>query len=125
MFKVLETRTEDGKENPGTTIQSSKFKECQPVLTNTRHVNTHWVVLSCKKWWDTLSPDEQKLIRQAAVASRDFERKDSRVDSKKAMDTLKEHGMKINVVRSEERRVGKECVSTCRSRWSPSHSKKK
>src|SRR3546814_1278861 len=27
--------------------------------------------------------------------------------------------------RSEERRVGKECVSTCRARWSPDHSKKK
>src|SRR3546814_15335529 len=26
--------------------------------------------------------------------------------------------------RSEERRVGKECVSTCRSRWSPDHQKK-
>src|SRR3546814_17415524 len=26
--------------------------------------------------------------------------------------------------RSEERRVGKECVSTCRSRWSPYNSKK-
>src|SRR3546814_12464298 len=25
------------------------------------------------------------------------------------------------VYRSEERRVGKECVSTCRSRWSPYH----
>src|SRR3546814_14252614 len=25
------------------------------------------------------------------------------------------------VVRSEERRVGKECVSTCRYRWSPYH----
>src|SRR3546814_1036639 len=25
------------------------------------------------------------------------------------------------VIRSEERRVGKECVSTCRSRWSPYH----
>src|SRR3546814_5079168 len=24
-------------------------------------------------------------------------------------------------IRSEERRVGKECVSTCRSRWSPYH----
>src|SRR3546814_11524383 len=24
-------------------------------------------------------------------------------------------------LRSEERRVGPECVSTCRSRWSPSH----
>src|SRR3546814_11990678 len=28
-------------------------------------------------------------------------------------------------VRSEERRVGKECVSTCRSRWSPYHQNKK
>src|SRR3546814_14791726 len=27
--------------------------------------------------------------------------------------------------RSEERRVGKECVSTCRSRWWPYHQKKK
>src|SRR3546814_20558991 len=27
-------------------------------------------------------------------------------------------------LRSEERRVGKECVSTCRSRWSPKHSQK-
>src|SRR3546814_13818227 len=27
--------------------------------------------------------------------------------------------------RSEERRVGKECVSTCRSRWSPYNSKQK
>src|SRR3546814_15565733 len=28
-------------------------------------------------------------------------------------------------LRSEERRVGKECVSTCRYRWSPYHYKKK
>src|SRR3546814_18651101 len=28
-------------------------------------------------------------------------------------------------LRSEERRVGKECVSTCSSRWSPYHEKKK
>src|SRR3546814_17466536 len=28
-------------------------------------------------------------------------------------------GVHIDLSRSEERRVGKECVSTCRSRWSP------
>src|SRR3546814_12677391 len=27
----------------------------------------------------------------------------------------------FSIARSEERRVGKECVSTCRSRWSPYH----
>src|SRR3546814_3055616 len=30
-------------------------------------------------------------------------------------------GMLFPETRSEERRVGKECVSTCRSRWSPYH----
>src|SRR3546814_13744280 len=30
-------------------------------------------------------------------------------------------GHKTFITRSEERRVGKECVSTCRSRWSPYH----
>src|SRR3546814_12324203 len=29
--------------------------------------------------------------------------------------------MVVRALRSEERRVGKECVSTCRSRWSPYH----
>src|SRR3546814_18104296 len=29
--------------------------------------------------------------------------------------------LKARAGRSEERRVGKECVSTCRSRWSPYH----
>src|SRR3546814_13691226 len=30
-------------------------------------------------------------------------------------------GEAVAFLRSEERRVGKECVSTCRSRWSPYH----
>ena len=29
--------------------------------------------------------------------------------------------LELSSARSEERRVGKECVSTCRSRWSPYH----
>ncbi|WP_447918966.1 TRAP transporter substrate-binding protein [Achromobacter aegrifaciens] len=102
LFTALETRTVDGQENPITTIQSSKFYEVQPYLTITRHVYTPWVVLASKKWWDTLSPDEQKLIRQAAASSRDFERLDSRADSQKAMTTLEKAGMKINTVSPEE-----------------------
>src|SRR3546814_2582017 len=36
------------------------------------------------------------------------------------LDITVKHVMLI-AIRSEERRVGTECVSTCRSRWSPSH----
>src|SRR3546814_18870417 len=32
---------------------------------------------------------------------------------------LHARGGDVQALRSEERRVGKECVSTCRSRWSP------
>src|SRR3546814_15502412 len=35
--------------------------------------------------------------------------------------TYKYEGGGAAVLRSEERRVGKECVRTCRSRWSPYH----
>src|SRR3546814_4944859 len=36
-------------------------------------------------------------------------------------DPIDQGGWHIFHTRSEERRVGKECVSTCRSRWSPYH----
>src|SRR3546814_536817 len=35
--------------------------------------------------------------------------------------TWQHHHRRVVAVRSEERRVGQECVSTCRSRWSPYH----
>src|SRR3546814_17211007 len=34
------------------------------------------------------------------------------------------NAVRFDHARSEERRLGKECVSTCRSRWSPNPSKK-
>src|SRR3546814_20906347 len=42
------------------------------------------------------------------------------LDAQKIEVGLDELG-KIARIRSEERRVGKECVSTCRSRWAPCH----
>src|SRR3546814_14884608 len=63
------------------------------------------------------------VIRQAASAPQPFEwglgcgpARLSR-HQKRLLDEAAAFGIR----RSEERRVGKECVSTCRSRWSPSH----
>src|SRR3546814_12855768 len=45
-------------------------------------------------------------------------------DTGTVLRSLAAQGIPIGIVsniRSEERRVGKECVSTCRSRWSPYH----
>jgi tripartite ATP-independent transporter DctP family solute receptor len=102
LFTALESRTVDGQENPVNTIQSSKFYEVQKYLSITKHVYSPWIVLASKKWWDGLNADEKKAIEEAAVASRDFERKDSRAAGDKALDVLKQKGMQVTVVSNKE-----------------------
>src|SRR3546814_14430033 len=43
------------------------------------------------------------------------------VTAQRRVENVQDVPVSISTVRSEERRVGKECVSTCRSRWSPYH----
>ncbi|HXH02565.1 MAG TPA: TRAP transporter substrate-binding protein [Candidatus Competibacteraceae bacterium] len=102
LFTALETKAVDGQENPVNTIQSSKFYEVQKYLSMTKHVYSPWIMLASKKWWDGLSADEQALIRQAAAAARDFERKDSRDEAAKAIAFLKEQGMEVNELSDAE-----------------------
>ena len=98
LFSALETKTVDGQENPYNTILSSKFYEVQKYLSITNHVYSPWIVTVSKKWWDTLSPAEQKVLMDAAKASREFERKDTREEAGRALADLKAKGMQINEV---------------------------
>src|SRR3546814_14070911 len=68
---------------------------------------------------DDLSFYRQFETVQKAVAQRHAQRVDVSED---LLRRLYEMGDRRDFFfRSEERRVGKECVSTCRSRWSPHH----
>ena len=96
LFTALETKAVDGQENPYNTILSSKFYEVQKYLTVTNHVYSPWIVLVSKKYWDGLSKAEQKVLLDAAVKSRDFERKDTREEAAKALAELKAKGMQVN-----------------------------
>jgi TRAP-type transport system periplasmic protein len=102
LFSALETKAVDGQENPFNTILSSKFYEVQTYLSVTNHVYSPWIVLVSKKWWDTLSKDEQKILADAAKLSRDFERKDTREEAGKALADLKGKGMKVNEISTVE-----------------------
>ena len=96
LFTALETRAVDGQENPFNTVVSSKFYEVQKYLTVTNHVYSPWIVTVSKKWWDTLSSAEKKVLQDAAVKSRDFERKDTREEATKALAELNAKGMQVN-----------------------------
>src|SRR3546814_14495672 len=62
-------------------------------------------------------------VSLAVAATNDLARFDAAVHEEldDCVGTLLGQHLVVSVSRSEERRVGKECVSTCRSRWSPYH----
>ena len=102
LFTALETKAVDGQENPFNTVVSSKFYEVQKYLTVTNHVYSPWIVTVSKKWWDTLTPAEKKVLHDAAVKSRDFERQDTREEAAKALAELKAKGMQVNELPAAE-----------------------
>src|SRR3546814_19880252 len=63
-------------------------------------------------------------LRDLVLMVREDQVLPARVNVDRIAQMLLDHGRAFDM-RSEERRVGQECVSTCRSRWSPSHYKKK
>ncbi|WP_044731522.1 TRAP transporter substrate-binding protein [Geobacillus kaustophilus] len=103
VFTALESKTIDGQENPLATIKSNKFYEVQKHLSLTKHVYTPFVFLVSKKFWDTLSPEEQKILQDAAVEAGKYQRQLSREEDQKALEDLKKTGVKINEVSDEER----------------------
>lgn len=102
LFSALETKTVDGQENPFNTVVSSKFYEVQKYLSVTNHVYSPWIVTVSKKWWDQLSKAEQKILQDAALASRDFERTDTRKEAAQALADLKAKGMQVNELPASE-----------------------
>ena len=103
VFTALESKTVDGQENPLATIKSNKYYEVQDYLSLTKHVYTPFVFLVSKKFWDSLSPEEQKILQDAAVEAGKYQRELSRQEDKKALEELKKTGIEINEVSDEQR----------------------
>lgn len=102
LYSAMEQRAVDGQENPSATILTSKFYEVQKNLVLSRHIYSTWVLLMSKKAWDTLSADEQKIVREAAREATAFERKSIRALSARSLDELRKVGMQITELPAAE-----------------------
>ena len=98
----MEQKAVDGQENPNATILTSKFYEVQKNLVLSRHIYSTWVFLMSRKTWDTLSPEEQKIVQEAANEATAFERKAIRALSDKALGELKKLGMQVTELPAAE-----------------------
>ena len=112
LYTALETSTVDGQENPCAIVETSKFTEVQKFYSITNHVYNSFVLNASKKWWDKLNPSEQKIIRDAALETRDYHRKVSRENDAKCVANLQAQKMQVNKLAPAELSRMREKVKT-------------
>ncbi|MDA7419190.1 TRAP transporter substrate-binding protein [Xenophilus arseniciresistens] len=100
LYGALESRALDAQENPYSIVLTSKFYEVQKFMSVTNHVYTANMMLISKKFWDRLSPAEQKILQEAAQEAGAYQRKVSREMAIKDRKELEAKGMKVNDVPS-------------------------
>ncbi|MDO5290256.1 MAG: DctP family TRAP transporter solute-binding subunit [Pseudomonadota bacterium] len=101
--QALRERKFDGQENPYATIVSARIHEVQNYLNITNHLYTPYGFIASKGWWDTLAPDLQKIVREAAWNQRTYQRAESRRASEEALGIIKSSGIKISELSVIER----------------------
>jgi TRAP-type C4-dicarboxylate transport system substrate-binding protein len=103
LYTALETETVDGQENPFASIETSKFYEVQKYASTTQHVYNPLVTIFSKRVWDRLSPEERKIVQDAADEAGAYERQVSREMNEKSKENLKSKGMTVTEITPEER----------------------
>ena len=96
LYTALETRTVDAQENPLLNILTAKLFEVQKYASLTGHIYGNGVVLVSKRFWDRLSATEKKIIQDAFLEARDYQRQESRRQEREAVGQLKAKGMQVN-----------------------------
>ncbi|WP_306169317.1 TRAP transporter substrate-binding protein [Halomonas sp. MMSF_3323] len=85
----------DGQENPISVIYHFNFDELQDHLALTRHVYNSMVHVVNKDTWDSLSEDQQSIVREESVAASTMMRDAVIAQEEKDIAALKERGMQV------------------------------
>jgi len=102
LYAALEQKAVDGQENPVATINSAKLYEVQKHLVMTNHQYNPQSVLMSKKFYDTLSAAEKKIVEEALAESVKFQRAQSRNQVASITENLKKNGMQITTLPAAE-----------------------
>jgi len=95
LYAALEQRAVDGQENPVATIFGAKLFEVQRHLALTYHQYNPQSVVISKRFWDTLSAEEKKIIQDAAAESAVYQRQQARAAVASTLESLRAANMQV------------------------------
>jgi TRAP-type transport system periplasmic protein len=95
IYTSLQTGVVDGQENPISNIWQRKLHEVQKYIMRTGHITQNQVVAISEDVFQSLKPEVQKIITQAAIDAGDYQNK--LIDEIEAQDleSLKKGGMQV------------------------------
>jgi len=96
LYTALETRTVDAQDNAMASTYMAKFDEVQKYLTLTRHIYNPMVLIGSKKTWDALSTEEQKILSDALVQARQYQRQLNREKEQYYIEEVRKNGMTVD-----------------------------
>ena len=98
VFVALETRAIDAQENPLGHIETFKLNEVQKYVTVSRHVQTPTILAVSKRLWNSLSPADQTVLREASAASMKKMIELTEASEARLVNVLKDMGMEVTVL---------------------------
>ena len=110
LFTAMQQGTVDGQENPYATIYLQKFYEVQDYVSNSNHVYSPFVFLMGKEFFDGLTEEQQKIVKDAAVEAGQYERKLNREANDKYLADLQKEGVTYTEISEEEHAKMKKLV---------------
>lgn len=102
-YTALQQGTVDAEGNTFSLLNDSKHTEVLKYAMNSEHNYSMHILLMNKAKWDSLTPDQQKIIMEAAHEATVWEREETVKLEEKAWQAFRDKGIKIHMLSDEER----------------------
>jgi len=119
VFTAMQQNVIDGQENPIPTIYLSRYYEVQKYVTLTNHVYGPHILLINKKLFESFPPNDQKIMREAALASAKYQRSLNRKLATDDIAELKKSGMIVTELSPKELAEFKKATLPVYTEWEP------
>ena len=102
LYTALSQGVVDGQENPVSLTESSRFHEVQKYLTLDGHFYSPFVLVMNGPFFDKLSDEHKKIVREGAAAWSERQRIFNTADEERALKVMAEAGVQIEVLTPEQ-----------------------
>lgn len=116
----MSTGAVDGQENPLSVFDAGRIDQLgQKYLTRWHYMADPLVFAVSTRVWRTFSPEDQALLKQAAIDAGNWEKKKARSESEARVDLIRQRGVEVTELTPEQRQAFVDATQSVYEEWAP------